>query len=188
MESSLIDSSLHVLREGKTLLYPTDTIWGIGCDATCAEAVERIYAIKERDHSKSMLVLATEDMLSPTLPQVVRDLLLNSDRPTTVILPHEMLQIGLADNLPARDGTIGVRIPKFDFCQTLLAELVHPIVSTSANLSGKPSPSKYEDIEEEIRQRVDFALPNDASFLHPDVGSSRIVKMAETGEVTVLRD
>lgn len=187
MESSLIDSSLQILREGKTLLYPTDTIWGIGCDATCAEAVERIYAIKERDHKKSMLVLATEDMLSPALPEAVRNLLFCSEKPTTVILSHKLLQISLAENLPAQDGTIGVRIPKFAFCQALLTGLGHPIVSTSANLSGKPSPSKYEDIEEEIRQRVDFALPNDASFMHPDVGSSMIVKMSEDGAMQVLR-
>lgn len=187
MERSLIDSSLHVLRGGKTLLYPTDTIWGIGCDATGMEAVEKIYKIKERDHNKSMLVLANETMLSPTLPQMVRDLLLNSDRPTTVILPHEMLQIGLADNLPAQDGTVGVRIPKFEFCQTLLSSLGHPIVSTSANLSGRPSPAQYEDIEDEIKKRVDLALPNDPSFLHATMGSSRIIKLSEKGEMIVLR-
>lgn len=187
MKSSLIDSSLQILREGKTLLYPTDTIWGIGCDATSSNAVEQIYKIKERDHTKSMLVLASETMLSPTLPAKVKDLLLNNDRPTTVIVPREALAIAVADNIPALDGTVGVRIPKFEFCQQLLTQFGSPIVSTSANLSGHPSPSCYEEIEQEVHQRVDLALPNLPCFIHPTTGSSMIVKLNPDGEIVVLR-
>lgn len=187
MNSVLIDNTLEALINGKTILYPTDTIWGIGCDATLADAIDRIYAIKERDHSKSMLILATEQMLSPTLPQNTREILLHSDRPTTVILPAEYISIQLAPNLLATDGTIGIRIPKFDFCQRLLSRLTHPIVSTSANLSGEPSPNSYDDISPTIIDRVDFALPNDQSFYHPIAGSSRILRVTNSGETIVIR-
>lgn len=186
MENTLIDSALDALRMGKTILYPTDTIWGIGCDATQSNAVERIYNIKERDHSKSMLVLANDHMLSSQLPSNVWDLF-NCMRPTTVILPVSMLSIPIADNLPASDNTIGIRIPHFDFCNKLLQALGHPIVSTSANLSGRPSPNSYEDIETAIKQRVDLALPDDESFHHPYNGSSRIVKIDSSGNIQVLR-
>ncbi|MCQ2281379.1 MAG: Sua5/YciO/YrdC/YwlC family protein [Bacteroidales bacterium] len=186
MESTLIDSALEALRLGKTLLYPTDTIWGIGCDATRSDVVERIYKIKERDHTKSMLVLANEKMLSSDLPHNVWTLL-NSSQPTTVILPISMLSIPIADNLPASDNTIGIRIPNFDFCKNLLDALGHPIVSTSANLSGKPSPEKYEDISDDIKMRVDLALPDDKSFHHNNNRGSRIVKIDTFGNITVLR-
>ncbi len=187
MRSDLIEKALGTLRIGGSLLYPTDTIWGIGCDACCREAVEKIYALKERDHSKSMLVLVREEMLSPTLPDEARELLLHSDRPTTVIVPKEMLTMELAENLLARDGTIGVRVPQFDFCQVLLAAFGRPIVSTSANLSGRPSPTSYETIEQALKDRVDLALEDDISFAHPETRSSRIVKMGNGGEIVVLR-
>lgn len=188
MESSLIDNSLQFLKAEKTILYPTDTIWGIGCDATCKDAIEKIYTIKERDHNKSMLVLATEDMLSPTLPREARDLLLNSSRPTTVILPKEMISAAIATNLPAQDGTVGIRIPKFDFCQKLLHNLGHPIVSTSANFSGKPSPITYEEIEEELKMRIDYCLPNLPAFVHDEQRNSRIVKYTKDSGIVILRD
>lgn len=187
MRTDLIVKSLDALKEGLTILYPTDTIWGIGCDATVTDAVERIYGIKERDHAKSMLVLISEEMLSPTLPAEARDLLLMSERPTTVIIPAEMLDVAVATNLPASDGTIGVRVPRHAFCQELLHQLGHPIVSTSANLSGCPSPASYEDIAEDIHRRVDCDLPDDPSFHHASSGSSRIVKLSSNGEVVVLR-
>ena len=181
-------SILSVLRQGLTLLYPTDTIWGIGCDATNADAVERIYAIKQRDHSKSMLVLATEQMLSPDLPSEVRQLLLHSSRPTTVILPVEMLAVPIAHNLPAADGTVGVRIPQFAFCQQLLHELGNPLVSTSANLSGHPSPATYADIDPALKQRIDCCLPDHPSFHHPSVAPSRIVRLLPDGTLATLRE
>lgn len=188
MRSDLIEKALDTLRHGGTLLYPTDTIWGIGCDACCSLAVERIYDIKERNHSKAMLVLVNEEMLSPALPSTARNLLLHSDRPTTVILPQEFLLTNLAENLPANDGAVGVRIPKFDFCQALLERLGHPIVSTSANFSGRPSPTCYDDIEHALMERVDYSLPNDVSFSHPPQPSSRIVKLENDGKVVVIRN
>ena len=188
MTQTLLSTALQALRNGQTLLYPTDTIWGIGCDAANADAVERIYAIKQRDHSKAMLVLANEQMLSPDLPSEVRQLLLHSSRPTTVILPIILLTVPLAHNLPAADGTIGVRIPHFTFCQQLLQQLGSPLVSTSANLSGTPSPSCYDEIDPQLMQRIDCCLPDHPSFHHTPTGSSRIVKVESDGTLTTLRD
>lgn len=187
MMDKLIYSAVQVLRGGGTLLYPTDTIWGIGCDATSASAVERIYAIKERDHGKSMLVLASTDMLSPDMPEGVRSLLLESKRPTTVVLPACLVAVALPQNLLAQDGTVGVRVPKMDFCQALLGRLGHPIVSTSANLSGRPSPRCYGDIDKELKSRVDCCLPDAPEFHHSSTSSSRILKVNPDGSVAVIR-
>lgn len=187
MFNPYLDSALETLRGGRTLLYPTDTIWGIGCDATDADAIEKIYTIKERDHSKSMLILASKEMLAPGLPDEAADLLLRSDRPTTVILPANFIAIPLASNLPAHDGTIGVRIPRMDFCQQLLSLFGRPVVSTSANLSGHPSPAAYEEISDELKQRIDCCLPDAPCFRHPSVGSSRIVKLEPNGGIQILR-
>ena len=188
MTTQLLHTALAALREGMTLLYPTDTIWGIGCDAANADAIERIYAIKQRDYSKSMLILANEQMLAPHIPSEARQLLLHSPRPTTVILPVDMLAVPIADNLPAADGTIGVRIPQFHFCQQLLHELGSPLVSTSANLSGQPSPTTYADIAPALKQRIDLCLPDHPAFHHAPTGSSRILRLNPDGSVTTLRD
>ena len=188
MTNRLLEQARKALSEGKTLLYPTDTIWGIGCDATCADAVERIYAIKERDHTKSMLVLVAEGMLEKEMPQEVRELLLASERPTTVVVPARYVACVLPGNLLAADGTVGVRVPRMDFCQELLHAFGHHIVSTSANLSGHPSPSCYDDISEELKQRVDCCLPDLPEFRHPATGSSRILKVNPDGTIAVIRD
>ena len=180
-------SILPALRQGLTLLYPTDTIWGIGCDAANADAVERLYAIKQRDHSKSMLILASEPMLSSDIPSETLQLLY-SQRPTTVILPVDMLAVPIAHNLPAADGTIGVRIPQFAFCQQLLHHLGSPLVSTSANLSGHPSPTTYADIDPALKQRIDCCLPDHPAFHHPPAAPSRIVRLQPDGTLFTLRD
>ena len=131
--NDMIFSTVSALESGGIILYPTDTIWGIGCDATKGDAVEKIYSIKHRDHSKSMLILcANLAMVERYVGRVegaAKSLLLDSERPTTVILPVE--GEGLADNLIASDGTIGVRVPRMDFCQRLLQSFGKPIVSTS---------------------------------------------------------
>ena len=187
MNNDIIERVLATLNAGGTLLYPTDTIWGIGCDAVNPTAVERVYAIKERDLSKSMLILASAKMLSPEMPGEVRQLLLESERPTTVVLPARYVVLPLPQNLLAADGTVGVRVPKMDFCQELLRLFRHPIVSTSANFSGRPSPQCYADIEEELKLRVDYCLPDDPSFRHPVTGSSRILRVNPDGSVLVIR-
>ena len=187
MGFDLVSSALHALCDGKTLLYPTDTIWGIGCDALDASAIERVYAIKERGHSKSMLILATADMLSFDMPKEVKTLLLESERPTTVVLPAGFVALPLPENLLAADGTVGVRVPRMDFCQELLHRLGHPIVSTSANFSGCPAPQCYADIDEELKRRVDCCLPDAEEFSHPVTPSSRILKVEPDGTILVIR-
>lgn len=187
MGNTFLDTAVEALRQGRTLLYPTDTLWGVGCDATLPEAVDKLYLLKRRDPAKAMLVLASEAMLFPDLPQNVADLLLHSPRPTTVVMPARWLAVPVAANLPAADGTVGVRVPRMDFCQRLLAALGHPIVSTSANLSGEPSPATYADISSEFRSRVDCCLPDSPDYPHAPAQPSRIVKVLPTGEVVVLR-
>lgn len=177
----IINKALEVLRAGGTLLYPTDTIWGIGCDARNAAAVQKVYAIKERDRAKSMLVLVEKGKWDVEC----------GGRPTTYILPrsvwHHKMRLDVADNLPAEDGTLGVRMPNHAFCQELLQRLGAPIVSTSANLSGRPSPRTYNEIEEELKCRVDWCVPPLAEFLSGETSGSRIVKVAPDGSETVIR-
>jgi len=187
-KDSIFLSALEALLSGQTLLYPTDTLWGLGCDAMLPEAVDRLYAIKRRDPSKAMLVLASKAMLRPDIPARVADLLFHSPRPTTVVMPAEWLDLPVAHNLLAADGTVGVRVPRVDFCQKLLAALGHPIVSTSANLSGEPSPATYDDISEVLRARVDCCLPDSPDYPHAPAQASRIVRVLPSGDVTVLRE
>lgn len=187
-QNIVILDAVEALIKGGTLLYPTDTIWGIGCDATNDDAVDKIYSIKQRDHSKSMLILCADiDMIvryvSPVSDEV-RNLLLCSVRPTTVILP--LCKKILASNLVAADGTIGVRVPQMDFCQQLLRSLGKPIVSTSANLSGHSSPTSYSDIENTLKSKVDYCVPPE---METDTGgrSSRIVKLLPDGSLKIIR-
>lgn len=186
---TFIDVAIQTLNNGGTLLYPTDTIWGLGCDATQPSAVEKIYAIKRRDHSKSMLILCgdmamVEHFVGMPAEEAAR-LLVDPSRPTTVIMPLQ--QHLLASNLAASDGTIGVRIPRNDFCHALLARFGRPIVSTSANFSGRRSPAGYADIEEALKRAVDYAMPPECGTLSGGM-ASRIVKVMSDGSISVLRD
>ena len=177
----IINDTVEALQRGGTILYPTDTIWGIGCDARNREAVERLYAIKERDRSKSMLVLVEGGMFGMG----------KGERPTTYILPyskwHDELHLEVADNLPAEDGTLGVRVPNHVFCQEVIRRFGAPLVSTSANFSGKPSPSRYEDIEKGLISRVDYCVPPLAGLLSGETRGSRIVKIGADGTEEVIR-
>jgi len=188
----IVTRTVEVLRRGGTLLYPTDTIWGIGCDARNAEAVERLYRIKERDRSKSMLVLVESGEWGAEsgewrVGSGERD----GGRPTTYILPREVwqdrLHLAVAPNLPADDGTLGVRCPRHAFCQQVMRRLGAPLVSTSANLSGRPSPQIYNDIEEELKRRVDYCVPPRPEFLSGETRGSRILKVGPDGTLTVVR-
>ena len=180
-----IQQTVAALRDGKTLLYPTDTIWGIGCDARNRDAVERLYAIKERDHSKSMIVLVAPHPIILNIPNTP------TNRPTTYILPKKLWQplLGdtIADNIPAADGSLGIRVPRHAFCQEVIRRLGAPLVSTSANLSGHPSPKCYNEIEEELRRRVDFCVPPLPELLSEETRGSRIVKLLPDGTQTVIR-
>mgnify|MGYP003298282025 CR=1 FL=1 len=180
--NEVIRLTVDALRQGKTLLYPTDTIWGLGCDARNSDAVEKLYLLKERDRSKSMLVLLPEGPGIPEPPD---------SRPTTFILPRERWQAllgdGIAPNLPAADGSLGVRVPKHAFCQEVIRLLGAPLVSTSANLSGRPSPRNYNEIEDELRRRVDFCVPPLPELMSEETRGSRIVKLNADGSTTVIR-
>jgi L-threonylcarbamoyladenylate synthase len=181
-----VENSLSVLQAGGLILYPTDTIWGIGCDATNATAVRRIYELKQRPESKSMIVLLADqrDLLqyvaSPDL--AVFDFLDAATKPTTVIYDGA---IGLADNLVSQDGTIAIRIVQETFCRHLIKRFRKPIVSTSANISNEPAPRTFAEIPAIIQQQVDYVVQyrqQDATIAAP----SAVVRW-ERGQVTVIR-
>ncbi len=180
---TIINDTIVALRGGGTILYPTDTIWGIGCDARNAEAVERLYSIKQRDRTKSMLVLVP----TGTLPALGY----SDGRPTTYILPraiwHDELHLQVACTLPAADGTLGIREPRHMFCQEVLQRLGAPLVSTSANLSGHPSPACHDDIEKTLFERLDYCVPPLAEFVSGRSEGSRIVRIDPDGSTTIIR-
>lgn len=183
-----IEKAVEVLRRGGIILYPTDTVWGIGCDATNAEAVEKIYALKQSQNKKGMIVLL--DKIDNVVryfndtPAVAWDLLELADKPLTLILPHA---IGVAGNLIPEEGTLAVRVPDHEFCRALVRRLGRPLVSTSANVSGEPAPMSYEDIAKEIFAGVDMAV--DERFEgHPTGKPSSIIALGTTGEVTIIRE
>jgi len=157
--SADIEHCLRILQEGGIILYPTDTVWGLGCDATNTEAVEKIIALKQRPQNKSFVVLVTSErdvlqhVASPDL--AVFDYLQGVDRPTTVIYDNAL---GLAENVLADDGSVAIRICKDAFCRNLIKRFRKPIVSTSANISGQPAPAIYPEISNEIKQAVDYVV------------------------------
>lgn len=182
-----INRALAVLKAGGIILYPTDTVWGIGCDATNAEAVAKVYALKRRDDSKSLVLLAADlDMIAKhvkVIPQIALDLVEVNDAPMTIIYPGAQY---LAPNVVAADGTVGIRIPQNDFCVELSRRLRRPIVSTSANISGEPTPEGFDDISNEIREGVDYVV--DRRFGAGATGrASQIIKLGIDGEVEIIR-
>ncbi|MBQ9418103.1 MAG: L-threonylcarbamoyladenylate synthase [Bacteroidales bacterium] len=183
-----IASAVSVLRAGGTILYPTDTIWGIGCDARNADAVARLYEIKKRDPSKSMLILCTESITNLNACPLLAT---HTSRPTTYILPerlwHKVLTIPIAPNLYASNGSLGIRLPKHHFCQEVINSLGSPLVSTSANFSGQPSPRSYADISEALKQRVDFLVPSLPEFQTGESQGSRIIRINTDGSTDILR-
>jgi len=182
-----IAASLTVLHSGGLILYPTDTIWGIGCDATNPEAVRKVYELKQRTETKSLIILMTDhrDILKYTSQPDLRifDFLKTVQRPTTVIYEGA---IGLAPNLINADGTIAIRLVDDPFCRHLIKRFRKPIVSTSANRSGAPSPAFFDEIATEIRQGVEYIVHyrrDDATLHQP----SSIVKWNPDGKVRVIR-
>lgn len=188
IDSADIQKAFDVLRSGGIILYPTDTIWGIGCDATNPAAVERIYKLKQRSDSKSMIVLVDVPGRIPSyvndVPEIAWDLIELADKPLTVIFQKAK---NLAPNLVAQDGTVGVRVVKHDFCQRLIQRFGKPIVSTSANVSGHPSPKKYSEIAEEIKDGVDYIVPEVYNAPLSDKPSS-IIAVGEGGVIKVIRE
>ena len=180
-------SCLNILNSGGTILYPTDTIWGIGCDATRSEAENRIYRIKKRMGSKSQIVLIDSPDKLPLyvedIPLITYDLLKNITTPLTIIYPKGK---NLAHNLLGEDGSIAIRIPDHEFCRELIREFGKPLVSTSANLAGGANPHSFNDINPTIIENVDYTV----GILHDAISparASRIIKLYENGEFNVIR-
>jgi len=182
-----IDKCLDIFRAGGTIVYPTDTIWGIGCDATCPEAVDQIYRLKRRMESKSMIVLIDTANRLPdyldNVPELARDLLKNVNTPLTIVYPKAK---NLAANIIAEDGSIAIRIVQHEFCRALIAALGRPIVSTSANLSGDPPPRIFKDISPIILSHVDHVVALYQDDLH-HIKPSRIIKLTEDGDFRIIR-
>ena len=186
-----IKQAVETMRKGGVILYPTDTVWGIGCDATNIEAVKRVYAIKQRDDSKALICLVDSDARMqryfrnvPDVAWQLIDGLKDSDaRPTTLILDGA---INLAENLIAEDGSVGMRITNEPFSKELCYRFQKAIVSTSANISGKPAAQNYCDIDPQIIDTVDYVCWSRRQEHKPHTPSS-IIKLKENGEVTIIR-
>ena len=182
-----VEKALEVLRNGGVILYPTDTIWGIGCDATNENTVKRIYEIKNREDSKSMIILVADErdvlqyVAAPDL--AVFDFIEEQTRPTTIIFEHA---IGLPRNLVAEDGSIAIRIARDEFCKHLVKRLRKPIVSTSANISGQASPKFFAEISDEIKKSVDHVVAWRQDDVTPSQ-PSQIIKWNNDGTRIVIR-
>lgn len=194
----IISEALQVLKDGGVILYPTDTVWGIGCDSRNAEAVEKVFKIKRRSEAKSLVLLASDlDMVAKhvkEIPSIAIDLVEVNDKPMTIIYPEGQY---LAANVLAEDGSIGIRIPYSDeeqtpengggaFCKELVRRLRAPLVSTSANISGEDTPECFKEISEEIIAAVDYVVPRQLE--RGSTGrSSQILKLGLGGEIEILR-
>lgn len=199
----IIAETLKVLREGGIILYPTDTVWGLGCDATNPEAVARIYSIKHRSDSKALVLLANDlDMIAryvKEIPPMAIELVEANDRPMTIIYPGAYagkvsVEGGtvvadkhfLAYNAVAEDGTVGIRIPMMEFCRDVVYKLGRPIVSTSANISGEPTPKVFAEISKEIIDAVDYIVAPELEAGATGM-SSQIIKVGLDGEIQIIR-
>ena len=186
-----IRQAVETMRKGGVILYPTDTVWGIGCDATNVEAVKRVYAIKQRDGSKALICLVDSDARMqryfrnvPDVAWQLIDSLKESDaKPTTLILDGA---INLAENLIADDGSVGIRITNEPFSKELCYRFQKAIVSTSANISGEPAAQNYGDIDPRILEAVDYVCWSRRQEHKPHTPSS-IIKLKENGEVEIIR-
>jgi L-threonylcarbamoyladenylate synthase len=182
-----VTAALQVLRTGGLILYPTDTIWGIGCDATDEEAVKKVFALKQRPEAKSLVILLADvkDLLkyvahpSPDIADVIAGF----DRPTTVIYEGAL---ELAPSVINSDGTVAIRIVKDTFCRHLIKRLRKPLVSTSANISGQPSPGNFTEVADDIRNGVDYMVSYRQDDTTP-AQASRIIKLLKDGSVQVIR-
>lgn len=182
-----IKNAVECMRKGGVILYPTDTVWGIGCDATNAEAVAKVYKIKQRDDSKALICLVDSDNRMQryfrNVPNVAWQLIEVAMKPTTVILDNAT---GVAENLVAEDGSLAMRVTKEPFSQELCYRFQKPIVSTSANISGQPAAQNYCDIAPELLEAVDYVCWSRRQEHKPHTPSS-IIKLSENGEVTIIR-
>ena len=183
-----IKKACEVLQKGGVILYPTDTVWGIGCDATNEEAVKRVYEIKRRADSKAMLVLVDSDVkvdfYVKDVPEVAWDLIQYATKPLTVIYDDAR---NLASNLIGEDGSVGIRVTSEEFSKQLCFRFRKAIVSTSANISGEPSPASFSEIQDEIKQAVDYIVEyrqDEPAGAKP----SSILKLGKGGVIKIIRE
>lgn len=183
-----IKKAIDVMRKGGVILYPTDTVWGIGCDATNAEAVKRVYEIKKREDSKALICLVdSEARLNRYVRQVADvtwDMIELAEKPLTVIFDNAT---GLAPNLLAEDGSVGLRITKEEFSKELCYRFQKAIVSTSANISGEPTAATFDEISDEIKNAVDYVVKYNRQCKEKHKPSS-IIKIKSNGEFTIIRE
>ena len=178
---------IDTLKSGGTILYPTDTIWGIGCDVTNPEAINKIFEIKKREKSKSMIILVESEKRLQDLvevPEMAWEIMDLSEKPVTLIYDNPK---GLPKEILAEDGSIGIRLVKDDYLKKLIGKLNKPLVSTSANFSGDPSPMKFADISQEIISSVDAVAEENHDKISQYSGSS-VIRMWKDGRVKVLRE
>jgi len=181
-----INKALQTLKEGGLILYPTDTVWGIGCDATNSEAVEKIYKLKQRNDSKALICLVADDRMLKKyvkkIPEAAFDIFDVSDDPISIIYDDAQ---NLAKNLIAEDNSIAIRIPNDDFCFQLIRRFNGAIVSTSANISGMPTPKSFKEISQEVLKGVDYVV----NLHHEKICSkpSSIIKLSNDGVVKIIR-
>jgi len=182
-----IENSLKVLRNGGVILYPTDTVWGLGCDATNNEAVENIFRIKSRNDNKSLIILVdSQTMLEryvKDIPEIAFDLVEVSVTPITIIYPNAK---NLASSITAADGSVGIRVCMDTFCNELIGRFRKPIVSTSANISGAPFPAHFMKISQKIIQAVDYTVEykrDDRQKYYP----SPVIKVEQNGVIKIIR-
>lgn len=183
-----IKKAAQVLYEGGVILYPTDTIWGIGCDATNEEAVKRVYEIKKRADNKAMIVLLDNavklDFYIRDVPEVAWDLIELSEKPLTIIYDNAR---NIANNLVAEDGSLAIRVTREKFSCELCKRFRKAIVSTSANISGEPSPRNFSEISDEIKKQVDYIV----DYRREETGNAKpsgIIKLSASGEVKIIRE
>jgi L-threonylcarbamoyladenylate synthase len=182
-----VAKALTVLQQGGIILYPTDTIWGIGCDATNTEAIKKIFALKQRDEAKSMIILLDNDNKLQSyvneVPEIAYQLIEYAENPLTLVMPGAK---NISPALIAEDGSVGIRVSNHEFCQQLIQRLRKPLVSTSANISGQPSPKNFGDVAPEIINGVDYVVDleqHDLSVKKP----STIMRLQPDGRFEFLR-
>ena len=182
-----INKALEILKNGGVILYPTDTVWGLGCDATNLEAVSKVNEIKGRSADKSLIVLLdTDNKLQSyvnNIPEVAYELIEYTEKPLTVIFSNAK---NLATNVINADGSVGIRIPRHDFCQQLIQRFRKPIVSTSANISGKPTPKFFDEISDDVKEAVDYIVDLEQEDRTPKQPST-IVKLGSGGQFEFIR-
>lgn len=182
-----INQALEVLKNGGVILYPTDTVWGLGCDATNADAVAKVNEIKGRSADKSLIVLLDTDNKLQSyvndIPEVAYALIEYTDKPLTVIFSNAK---NLAQNVINADGSVGIRIPRHDFCQQLVQRFRKPIVSTSANISGQPTPKFFDEISEDVKSAVNYVVDLEQEDRNPKQPST-IVKLGPGGQFEFIR-